>query len=150
MISALILQLLHVGQLGGHPPKLPPVPAALGVHHNKLKQENPKLNSSCCGGDLAWMTGPWQGCHVHGRGARSMVGVPGPWQGCQVHGRGCWIWIWGDNPQQTCSNGQCRSHPLGSPHPTPLGGSEGNAFRGVSARPGLGPTSTFLCPDFIR
>lgn len=40
--------------------------------------------------------------------------------------------------------------PLGSPHPTPLWGSEGNAFQGVSARPGLGPTSTFLCPDFIR
>lgn len=51
MSSALILQPLHVGSWGGlrepgeHPPKLPPVPAALGVHirdHNKLKQETPK------------------------------------------------------------------------------------------------------------
>lgn len=60
-----------------HPPPKPPCdPAALSVwlgapnlgDHNKLVQETPKLNPSCCGRSR-------QGCQASGRGAGSQGGM---------------------------------------------------------------------------
>lgn len=76
--------------------------------HNSPVQETPKLNSSCRGVGQA--------------------GMPGPKEGC---------WIWGEKAQQTCSDGQRRSQPLGSPHPTTSVGLMGKRLSGGQRPAGL-------------